>query len=424
MTPRLLIGLRVGAACAIAAAWQLGAYPSAWAQQAPPPAAPAPGTPAPAAEAAAPASTAMSTPSMTGPLVANPNPMKFDGGPLNTIYLTGAVSGLGLEQTGAVAGDHGGIADLTNGSFSLQNTEGLFQFYLQVGAYSFPALGTPYSHVDKTTGDLFGPIPEGYVKIAPNDAFSVQAGKLPTLIGAEYAFTFQNMDIERGLLWNQEPIVSRGVQVNYTIGALALSGSLNDGFYSDSYNWLTAAATWTIDKENTLEVVGGGNFDHTDKNLVSCQLANCLAKTSYFSNNGSIFNIIYTYNSAPWTITPYFQYTNVPGNAFLGAPHGASTYGGAVLASYAFNDNLSLAGRWEYIASTGSVASGAANLLYGPGSDAVSFTLTPTYQQGIYFLRADASVVDLSGTTPGLAFGKTGTTKTQGRLVVEAGVIF
>jgi len=300
MTPRLSSGLRVGAACLIAAAWQLGANPAAWAQQ-PPPAAPAP-----AAEAA-PAPTGMSTPTMAGPLVANPNPMKFDIAPFNTIYLTGAVSGLGMFQTAPLLGDHGGNVDMSNGLFTLQTTEGLFQYFIMVGGYSIPSLGTPYSHVDKTMGDLFGPIPEGYIKIAPNDAFSVQVGKLPTLIGAEYTFTFQNMNIERGLLWNQEPMVSRGVQANYTVGSLAFSGSLNDGFYSDSYNWLTGSATWTIDKENSLELVGGGNFDHTDKNLISCQLANCLAKTPFFLNNGDIFNIIYTYSAAPWTITPYFQ---------------------------------------------------------------------------------------------------------------------
>ena len=226
------------------------------------------------------------------------------------------------------------------------------------------------------------------------------------------------MNIERGLLWNQEPIISRGVQANYTAGPLALSVSLNDGFYSDSYNWLTGSAAWTIDKENTLTVVGGGNFDHTDKNLF-------LEDVPFFQNNSTIFNLIYTYNAAPWTITPYFQYTDVPGNAFPRLPNQASTYGGALLANYAINDNVNLAGRWEYIASSGSVASGAANLLgYGPGSDAFSFTLTPTWQNGIYFVRADASVVSASGTTPGFAFGKAGNTKTQGRFVLETGVIF
>jgi putative OmpL-like beta-barrel porin-2 len=423
MTPRLSTGLRVGAACLIAAAWQLGASPAAWAQQPPPLAAPPP-----AAEP--PASTAMSTPPLTGPLVANPNPMKFDAGPLNTVYLTGTVSGLGMFQTAPLLGDHGGNVDMTNGLVALQNTEGVLQFFVMAGAYSFPALGAPYFHADKTMSDLFGPLPEGYIKIAPNDAFSVQVGKLPTLIGAEYAFTFQNMNIERGLLWNQEPIVSRGVQVNYTMGPLALSGSLNDGFYSDSYNWVTGSAAWTINKENTLTFVGGGNFDHTDKNLFTCVLAGCpvasaiLAKTPWFQNNGSIFNAIYTYNAAPWTITPYFQYTNVPGNAFLGAPKGASTYGGAFLANYSFSDNWNVAGRWEYIASSGNAANGNVSLLYGPGSEAFSFTLTPTYQLGIGFLRGEASVVKAFGITPGFGFAHNGLERTQGRFLVEAGVIF
>jgi len=374
----------------------------------------------------------MSTPTMTAPLVANPNPMKFDGGPFSTIYLTGAVSGLGMFQTAPLLGDHGSNVDLSNGTFALQNTEGLIQFFVMAGGYSFPTLGAPYFHVDKTMGDTFGPVPEGYLKIAPNDAFSVQAGKLPTLIGAEQAFTYQNMNIERGLLWAQEPIVSRGVQANYTMGPLAFNVSLNDGFYSDSYNWVTGAATWTIDKENTLELVGGGNFDHTDKNVFSCVLAGCpvasavLTKTPFFPNNGSIFNVIYTYNAAPVTITPYFQYTNVPGTAKfpLGPTAGASTYGAALLANFAYNDNINLAARWELIASTGSVGKGSANLLYGPGSDAASFTFTPTYTLGIGFLRADASVVTTASTTPGFVFGHAGNRQTQGRFVVEAGVVF
>jgi hypothetical protein len=414
MTSRLSSGLRVWAACAIAAAWQLGATPATWAQQAPP-AAPAP--------AEAPASTAMATPPMIGPLIANPNPMKFDIAPFNTIYVTGAVSALGLVQSAPLLGDHDGIADLSNGLFFVQTTEGLVQFFTAVGAYSFPTLGTPYSHVDKTTGDTFGPVPLAYLKIAPNDAFSIQAGKLPTLIGAEYAFSFQNMNIERGLLWAQEPIVSRGVQANYTLGPLALSASLNDGYYSDSYNWLSGSAAWTINKENTLTLVGGGNFAHTDKNLVSCILANCLAKTPFFQNNGDIFNLIYAYTAAPWTVMAHFQLTDVPNSAFFGVK-GASTYGGMFMANLSLSDSLNLAGRWEYIASSGSLKNGNVSLLYGPGSDAFSFTLTPTYQLGIGFIRADASVVKGFSVTPGFAFGRLGLERTQGRFVVEAGVVF
>ena len=253
--------LTIGAASLLAvAAWQMAGAPAALAQVPPPPPPPSPRQPE------TPASTAMTVPAMTGPLVANPKPMGTDfGDPFGTIYLTGAVTGLGLFQSDPVSFDHNNHIDLSNGQISIQKTEGLFQFFGQAAAYSLPSLGTPYLHVGRTTGDLFGPIPIAWGKIAPSDTFSLQGGKLPTLIGAEYMYTFQNMNIERGLLWAQEPVVSRGVQANYTMGPLAMSLSLNDGFYSETYNWVSGSAAYTIDKQNTISVIGGGNFDHTSK---------------------------------------------------------------------------------------------------------------------------------------------------------------
>ena len=102
-------------------------------------------------------------------------------------------------------------ADISNTQASLQNTEGLFQFFLQPGAYSLPTLGMPYKNVTDmvTSTKLFGGLPVAWGKMVLRDTFSFQAGKLPTLIGAEYMFTFQNMNIERGLLWAQEPVVRK-----------------------------------------------------------------------------------------------------------------------------------------------------------------------------------------------------------------------
>jgi hypothetical protein len=393
---------------------------SAWAQApAPPPgSAPAPEATAPAEAPAAPTSP-LTAPSMAGPLTANPTPMKFEAGPLDTIYVTGVASGLALFQTDHVAGDHTSNFDVSNGQVIVQKIDGVVQFYAQAGAYSLPALGTNYfitQRAGAAIGDYFGALPVGYVKLVPSDVFSVQAGKLPTLIGAEYTFTFQNMNIERGLLWNQEPAISKGVQANLTTGPVAWSVSVNDGFYSDRYNWIDGAATWTIDPANTLEVAAGGNVGSTPINTVVAP---------FFQNNEDIVNLIYTYNAAPWTITPYLQYTSVPRNPSLGAIKGASSWGGAVLANYAFADTpWNLAGRFEYISTDGSLAAGNANLLYGPGSSAWSLTLTPTYQQGIFFARAEGSVVGAESTTAGFAFGNHGTTKTQGRLVFETGILF
>jgi hypothetical protein len=374
----------------------------------------------PAAPTAPAGPTAMTVPTMTGPLAANPNPINFEAGPLGPVYVTGAITPLLLWQNNPLPGDQRSLASLSNGQYIFQKTDGLFQYYVQTGVYTIPALGTAYVNTPKATGDYFTALPVANLKIAPTDAFSIQGGKLPTLIGAEYTFTFENMNIERGLLWNQEPAISRGAQLNYTAGPLAYSFSWNDGFYSDRFTWLTGSATYTLNSANTFEIVAGGNFAHTAKTTLA---------TPLFQNNETILNAIYTYNAAPFTITPYFQFTHVPAASSIGAFSAASTYGGAILANYSFPDDSLLPGvslplRFEYVASTGSPASGAPNLLYGPGSNAWSITFTPTYQYKIFFARVEFSHVGTSSTTPGLVFGRDGNNTTQTRALLETGIIF
>jgi len=131
-------------------------------------------------------------------------------------------------------------ADASNAFVILQKADGPIQFYLQVGAYSIPDLGLPYTSSGKSVDNLWGPLPVAYVKIAPTDSFSIMAGNLPTLIGAEYTFTFENVNVERGLLWNQENAINRGVQLITAKGPLSASVSWNNGFYSNSYTWLGA----------------------------------------------------------------------------------------------------------------------------------------------------------------------------------------
>ena len=354
-------------------------------------------------------------PAMTGPLKANSSPTTFDAGPFGPVYVTGAFSGLALFQDHVSPGDHDTLADVSNAQVFVQKTDGLIQFFAQGGAYSLPSLGTAYLRAGTATNTFYGALPQGYLKLAPTDNFSIIAGKLPTLIGAEYTFTFENMNIERGLLWNQENAVNRGLQANYTTGPFTFAVSWNDGFYSDRYNWLWGSVAYTIDPENSLSFIVGGNLGRTAYSSLATPLA---------QNNSDIYNLIYTHTSGPWTITPYIQYTHVPADATLGIAHSADTIGGAVLVSYTFDPNWSLAGRVEYIDSTGSVADGAPSLIYGPGSNAWSITVTPTYQKGIFFARADLSYVDASNTTPGFALGPTFSDKSQARAVLEAGILF
>src|SRR5262249_43191592 len=151
--------------------------------------------------------------------------------------------------------------------------------------------------------------------------------------------------------------------------------------------------------------VGGGNLGQTAFQTMATPI----------QNNSRIYNLIYTYTNGPWIVQPYLQYTEVPTNQKIGIVKGASTRGGALLLSRAFGSGFSLAGRCEYIASTGDSAEQAANLMFGPGSAGTSVTLTPTMQHGGFFVRGDLSYVHAINYSPGFAFGRTGMNEDQYR---------
>jgi len=394
----------------------------------------APATAVPAAAASptpAAASTpepALTTPAVTGPLqMASPNHVNLLKwvpvlselpAPIANLFnfdVNGVVSGIAIGQNHQMPGDFDARVDASNAQAFIQQPNGLIQYYVQVGGYSIPALGAPYVDLGNAVNALYGIVPVAYLKIQPTDSFSIMGGNLPTLIGAEYTFTFENINIERGLLWNQENAINRGLQVNYSKGPISASLSWNNGFYSHSYTWLTGSLAWAINSANTLSVVGGGNLGFAKSNNFA---------TPLLLNNSQIYNVIYEYNSAPWIIQPYFQWTVVPHNSEIGVLKTTSTIGGAMLASYSFTSNISLGARAEIIGTNGSVNDGAANLLYGPGSQAWSLTLTPTYQYEKYFVRVEGSYVQAMGYTPGDVFGMQGTHPTQLRGLIEAGVLF
>ncbi|MDF3881007.1 outer membrane beta-barrel protein [Cupriavidus basilensis] len=363
-------------------------------------------------------------PAIATTLSANPEATSFNPGGLGPIYVTGVASGLAQVQSNALPSDRSRQLDIGNAQVFINKPDGLLQFFLQAGYYSIPVLGAPYIRAADATPTFFSPVAQGYLKIAPAENFSVMVGKLPTLIGAESTFSFQNMNIERGLLWNQENAVNRGVQVNFAAGPLTLAASVNDGFYSNRYSWVSISASYALDSANTLAVIAGGNTSHTDVSTTA---------TPLFQNNQQIYNLIYTHTEGPWTFQPYLQYTRVPKLEQFGAYECASTYGGALLMSYDFGAKavpaalrvvgFKLPVRLEYIGSTGSAAGGAPNLLYGPGSAAWSFTVTPTYQYKRFFARAEFSYVGARKTAPGLAFGTDGNNRSQARGLLEVGLL-
>ena len=357
-------------------------------------------------------------PSMTAPLSTAAPPHTFSAGPFGTVAITGILSGMGVVQNNWLPSDKSTHWDVSNAQIFLQKTTGWFQFYLQGGAYNLPSVGTAFLKTTDTLTGFYGPFPQGYLKLVKGN-LNVEVGALPTLIGAEYTYTFENMNVERGILWNQENAVNRGIQVSDTFKKLSLTVSWNDGFYSNVYNWISGSAAYAFNSANTLSLVAMGNAGQTT--TVPTNIA-----TPFLQNNGQIYNVLYTYSHESWTLTPYWQYTRVPANASLGILEKGSTNGGALLLNYNFKHGISLAVRPEYITSSGSTTDllNLTLLSYGPGSNAFAFTVTPTYQKAGFFLRGDLSVVDARSFTPGLAFGPIGLKSKQTRGLVEAGFMF
>lgn len=366
-----------------------------------------------AAHAPAASGQSLLGPTFTGPLQA-PAPVTFRAGPFGTLDLDGVLSGVGLMQSNAGAAGRASHWDLTNGQIFIQKATGWWQFYLQAGAYNLLALGAPFLSTATTVSDFYGPLPQAFLKIVPAKNFSIMAGALPTLIGAESAFSFQNAAIERGLLWVQENTVNRGIQFNETIGRVSASESWNDGFYSNRYTWITGSLSYLLSPASTLAFTGGGNLGRT----------RFVSRATPVQNNSRIYSMIYTYSHESWIVQPYIQFTTLPSNTASGAAQGAETRGGALLLTYNLNHHVAVSGRGEYISTTGNPNGGTDNVLFGPGSDGWSLTLTPTFQDHGFFVRGEVSLVGAINLTPGDAFGERGMNRHQARGMIEAGFIF
>jgi uncharacterized small protein (DUF1192 family) len=371
--------------------------------------APAQSAPTTQAVEVAPAPTPLPSPSMTMPLSTAAPAHTFDAGPFKTLAVTGILSGVGVAQNHWLS-DGKGSVDVGNAQVFLQKTTGWFQFYLQGGVYNLLTVGYPFATTNNNAV-AYGPLPLGYVKLVKGN-FNVEIGKLPTLIGGEYTFSFENMNVERGLLWFQETAISRGIQVSDSYKKLSASISWNDGFYSNRFNWISGSLALALNASNTISFVAGGNAGKTNYGT---------AATPFLQNNGQIYNLLYTYSHEALMITPYFQYTRVPVNQALGILNTGNTSGGAILMNYNFKHGVSLAVRPEYITEVGGTKS--LDLLgCGAGCNAFSLTFTPAYQKGGYFLRGDLSVVHLRSFTNG--FSSTGTEASQVRAVIETGFLF
>ena len=258
---------------------------------------------------------------------------------MGKLSVNGILTGFSQFQTNHVPGDAGAQATLSNGQIFIQKADGKVQYFVQAGVYTMQALSVPFTSAQTTMNNFYGPVPVAYLKLPGGKNTQFLIGSLPTLMGAESTFTYQNFNVERGIVWNQENAINRGIQVNQTMNKyLSASVSWNDGYYSNRYSWLSGSVTFTKGP-HSLVYDGMGNLGQTvfrDGRHADTE-QRLHARGDLHVHQGPVDH---------FAVLPVWQPADQPE---VGVYKATSATGGAINVSYAFKSGFSLPARVEYI---------------------------------------------------------------------------
>lgn len=326
-------------------------------------------------------------------------PTRLRGAPLIAIaaaMLLAPGRGQGMRWSavisGAAATGGGGRANLMNALVTAARPAGEVQFSVTAGAYALPALGVPWQTTAFYTR-LFGPVPQAWITWAPTSAWSVRAGQLPSLLGQENVFSFQNVNLERGLLWNAlENTFSRAAELDYAHGRWSGALQFGDGFYSRDFGAVSALAAFEANPSDTLSAALLWPNRATPPNR------------TFHDANARVLDLMWTHQRGRWSWTPYALWFESPPSPTAGYRRPATAAGAAWITTYRLSRAWSLAARLEWArGGTAGVAADAPHqnvLLLGPGVRAGSATVTPSWRRGWLLARAEVSCVAASGHTP------------------------
>lgn len=356
----------------------------------------------------APQSTAPPTAAPSAPASASPSPSPT---PLPAFAAGYDVTLFALNTQGTWN------ADFSNALLNLTANAGNLHGNATVGEYNFPTVGFPIAQ-DSTANantSVYSVIPVGLVQYSFNPHLSVAAGKFAALLGQESPFTFQNVNIERGIAWAMEPTISRGVQGSYTNGPWSLTLQYNDAYYSGHDRAFEGLIGWAPSASTNVQFAAiVPNADAGPNPTVSV-------------GNKAEYDFMYTRQIGKLQLLPYVLLVDSPSSTKLAYARSESAWAGVLLATWAFNTPWSVALRYENAANSSSVSDNGANadlIGFGPGSSARTLTVTPTFRFGDGgVLRLEYSTISLSSFTSGLGFGPSGTGGSQDRIGFEFGVM-
>lgn len=339
--------------------------------------------------------------------------------------LTGAATSGSFNTTGqnalgaldvATGFDRRSRTDITNMLLTPTFNVGHFHATATGGFYDLPTLGCALNPTTQRGANtsLFSALPLYAVSYTPDEHLTFSAGKLHSLLGQEGMFTFQNFDIQRGMVWEIEPLVSHGVRGAYANGPLTVQLEENDGYYG---GWSTRGYE------------GAVSFDLSDTQSVSFAMidphSNAAPNPTAEIANKHEETLDYTARFGKLALTPYLLWIQSPAVAKFGYSDEKAS-AGSLLGEYSFSPRYSLGARYEdaWNASALNDPSGNADLIgYGPGSSVQTYTLTPAYHAPWGLVRLEWSSVYVKDLKTGLGFGADGTGTHQNRYALEFGLI-
>jgi len=246
-------------------------------------------------------------------------------------------------------------------------------FGFSFGEAWFPVVGIePFPKPDDINGAFsdsnnnFG-IFEAYGEVKFS-SFTLKIGRFATNIGGEAPFTWQNINIQRGLVWYGEPVFFDGIRVSTEVKKFEIYVGVNDRDTDDG----------------KLAVEGGISYS---LGKISTSINLLIPDTQDQWNTRTINLTVNINNFEKLPLTFYMDYLDTPQEG-----DNANSYGLALLGEYKFNKKISFGGRVEYIKNDGD----GDNYGIGVGNNAWTLTITPKYQFNKHFyIRAEGSYVKL-----------------------------
>lgn len=293
-------------------------------------------------------------------------------------------------------------SDLSNGLLNVTVNTGNLRANATIGDYAFPTVGFTLAP-DNATGanvQLFSPLPVAALTYSFNSHVSLAAGKFAALLGQESPFTYQNINVQRGVAWNMEPTISRGVQLSYANGPWSVTLEDNDAYYSGTNRAFEGLVAWSPSSTASLQfaaIIPGANVPGNPTVAVG---------------NKAEYDLMYTRTIGKLQLLPYLLWVHSPASSALGYANSENAWAGVVMGTWTFDPQWSVVFRYEDARNRSSASDTSPNadlVGFGPGSNANSQTFTPAYHFGNGgVLRLEYSHVSAAGfdqSRYGLEFG-------------------